>query len=351
MLALALIAIVCVSVLIFPVIDKVLKDPLSRLTNGIQRIARGHYKNKLPAQPQLELSRISEEFNVMAEEISNRENQIRKSMEVATLLKTELSMAATIQKSMTSSSGLLREHRLAQYYQPVNNLSGDWMTVIECDKGRTMYALVGDVTGHGVPQGLVTMAALGAVQTLKPLIQQNSQSFAPSVILNILRSTLASILHDCKLAMTVNVIKIDLPSRRLSISNAGHPFPFVIRGNGKENLVKPITAPPQSPLGFEFLSLEHTPDPYEDHHFELVANDLVCLFSDGLTEATGNNKQMFRKSFVKILKSVDLSLSANEILKHVLSSFNRHLEGGKCGDDVCLVMIDTKRRAKNEIAA
>ena len=350
-LALALVAILSVSFLVMPVLDKLLHQPVTRLISGIQLIAKGNYQKKLPMLPQLDLSRISREFNAMAQEISLRETQIKQSMESSTILRTELSMAETIQRSMTASKGLLSAERVAQFYQPVNNLSGDWMAVVECDKGRHIYALVGDVTGHGIPQGLVTMAALGAIQTLKPLIQQNSKSFAPSTILNILRSTLLMILHECQLAMTVSVLKIDTVSRKVTMSSAGHPFPLIVRNAGDRNMVRPISAPAQSPLGFEFLSSASTPPPYEDSVFEIQPEDMICLFSDGLTEATGNNSRAFHRPFINLLKSFDRKLQPHQLLDKVMDEFHRHLAGGSCGDDVCVVIIDTKRSEKHDVAA
>ncbi len=350
-LALAFLAIMVVILIILPLLDRFLDQPLSRLALAIQKIASGQYKFKLPDLPQKELSSISQEVNFMAEKIALRESQIRESMRVTTILKTELGIAETIQRSMTATQGIVAARRVAQFYQPMNNLSGDWMTTFECDKNRTIYAMVGDVTGHGIPQGLVTMAAFGAVQTLRPLIQQNSKSFSPSVILNILRSTLVTLLHDCELAMTVSVIKIDLPNQKVSLASAGHPFPIAVSPDAGRMRVRPLTAQPQSPLGFEFLTKTTAPPPYVDTHFDLHKNETLCLFSDGLTESTGRASRPFQKPFIGMLKSLDRPYPPSILLDRIIHEFHAHLGGLNCDDDVCLMIIDTRKDEEHEAAA
>jgi serine phosphatase RsbU (regulator of sigma subunit) len=350
-LALAVLAIIVVSLLIFPLLDRYLDQPLSRLAQAIQKIASGQYKFRLPTLPQKELSSICQEVNFMAEKIALRESQIRDSMRTTTLLKTEIGIAETIQKSMTATQGLVAAQRVAQFYEPMNNLSGDWMSTFECDNHKTIYAMVGDVTGHGIPQGLVTMAAFGAVQTLRPLIQQNSKSFPPSVILNILRSTLVNLLHDCELAMTVNVIKIDILNQKLTMANAGHPFPVAISSSQGQTKVRPLTAPAQSPLGFEFLTRTTAPPPYKDTVFNLNGRETVCLFSDGLTESMGKASRPFQKPFITMLKNLNHEYPPTALLDRIIQNFHAHLGGQESDDDVCLMIIDTRKDLDHEAVA
>jgi len=344
-------AILIVALLILPLLNKYLDEPLLRLVAGIQKIASGQYKNPLPAVPQLELARITDEVNFMAEKIALREQQIQESMRASTVLKTEIGMAETVQRSMTATQGFNTARRVAQYYQPMTNLSGDWMTVFECDQGKTIYALVGDVTGHGIPQGLVTMAAFGAIQTLKPLVQQNSKSFSPAAILNILRSSLVTILHECKLAMTVSIIKIDVQARTLTMSSAGHPLPLAVRMNNGQVGVSPLAAKAQSPLGFEMLTMSVVVPPFIDTVHDLEPDDIICIFSDGLTEAKNNAKLSFQKPFLNTLRELDRRYPPSVVLDRILNSLQKHMEGASIADDICLLVIDTKKDSSYDAAA
>ncbi len=344
-------AILIVSLLILPLLNKYLDEPLSRLVSGIQKIASGQFKEPLPAVPQLELARITDEVNFMAEKIALREQQIKESMRASTVLKTEIGMAETVQRSMTATQGFNTARRVAQYYQPMTNLSGDWMTVFECDQGKTIYALVGDVTGHGIPQGLVTMAAFGAIQTLKPLVQQNSKSFSPAAILNILRSSLVTILHECKLAMTVSIVKIDVHDRTLTMSSAGHPLPLAIRQQGSQVGVFPMPAKGQSPLGFEMLTMSVAVPPFVDTVHRLESDDIVCIFSDGLTEAKNKSKLSFQKPFLNLLRGLDRRYPPSVVLDRVLNALEKHMEDAALADDICLLVIDTKKDSSYDAVA
>ena len=332
-------------------LHRYLETPLNNLVSGIQRIASGKYAVRLPNATQKEFSRITDEVHSMADKIALRELQIKESMETATLLRTELGIAETIQRSMISTHGFNTAKRVSQFYQPMNNLSGDWMTVFECDKGKSIYALVGDVTGHGIPQGLVTMAAFGAIQTLKPLIQQNSRSFTPAAILNILRSSLVTLLHECNLAMTVSVIKIDTESRELTMSSAGHPLPLVLRPGSDGFKVRVMTAKAQSPLGFEFLTRSAAPPAYHDSHHKLEADDTILVFSDGLTEARNQANKQFQKKFVATLKSLDKRYPPSILLDRILQTLRTHMDGSQAKDDICLLVIDTRKDDGHEAVA
>ncbi|MEI6399243.1 MAG: hypothetical protein WCO71_10775, partial [Pseudomonadota bacterium] len=111
----SIVAIVIVVLLILYLLNMYLDEPLHRLVSGIQLIASGQYRDKLPSVPQKELSRITDEVNFMAEKIALRELQIKENMEAATVLKTELGIAETIQRSMTSTKGFNTARRVAQY--------------------------------------------------------------------------------------------------------------------------------------------------------------------------------------------------------------------------------------------
>jgi phosphoserine phosphatase RsbU/P len=348
---LTLAAIFVTALLIRPLVARFLDDPLQRLAAGIQKIASGRYQEKLISPPQRELSRIVNEVNFMAEKIESRELQIKETMVASTQLQSELAIAETIQRSMIATAGVNAAKRVSQFYQPMANLSGDWMTTFECDNGMTIYAIVGDVTGHGIPQGLVTMAAFGSLQTLRPLIQENSPAFTPATILNILRTALTSLLHECSLAMTVSIIKIDLLNRQVIMSSAGHPLPILIRPTDSGVKTKTLTAKPQSPLGYEFLFPTSDLPSYQDTVHELEDNDIVCLFSDGLTEALNKQKKPFINSFIRTLRTLDHQFSPPELVNKILRNFDAHTEGVAVSDDICLLVIETKREKNHDAVA
>jgi serine phosphatase RsbU (regulator of sigma subunit) len=346
-----ILAISVVSLMILPLLNKFLDEPLLRLVSGIKKIASGRYKESLPDVPQVELARITEEVNFMAEKIALRESQIKESMRASTVLKTEIGMAETVQRSMTATQGFNTARRVAQYYQPMTNLSGDWMTVFECDHGNTIYAMVGDVTGHGIPQGLVTMAAFGAIQTLRPLVQQNSRSFSPATILNILRSTLVTVLHECQLAMTISIIKIDIKARSLTMSSAGHPLPLVVRRKHEKMGVAPLIAKAQSPLGFEMLTKSIAVPPFVDTSHEIEPDDMILIFSDGLTEAKNNSNLAFQKQFLSTLRCLDRRYPPTVVMDRILQSLQNHMGSSRLADDICLLIIDTKKEDSYESVA
>jgi serine phosphatase RsbU (regulator of sigma subunit) len=151
--------------------------------------------------------------------------------------------------------------------------------------------------------------------------------------------------------MTVSVIKIDTNSRELTMSSAGHPLPLVVRPGSGSVKVQVLTAKAQSPLGFEFLTNSSAPAPYKDSHHKLESDDTILLFSDGLTEARDRANIQFQKKFVSTLKSLDRRYPPSILLDRIMQTLRGHTDGKQPDDDICLLVIDTRKDDGHEAVA
>lgn len=348
---LTILAIVVTASLIQPLTRAFLEIPLLNLGSGIRKIASGRYREKIPLPPQFELARIIREVNFMAEKIESREEEIKANVIAATQLASEITTAQTVQRSMMGINAQGSEEKVALFYKPVETVSGDWVVTFSCDDRNIVYAMVGDVSGHGIAQGLVTMAAFGALQTLRPLIQVQSAFFSPATILSLLRHSLEHLLQECSLSMTVSILRIDLKSRTVAMSSAGHPLPILIRNTSQGMVIKPLAAKPQTPLGLHLDEATNGRVIFVDTVHKIEEKDLICLFSDGLTEARSEHKKQFGSPMIKSLKMLKGSMRSTQLLEYILEKFNRHVDGVPVVDDICLLVIDTKMdEAHDEVA-
>ena len=151
--------------------------------------------------------------------------------------------------------------------------------------------------------------------------------------------------------MTVSILRIDLKSRTVAMSSAGHPLPILIRNTSQGMVIKPLAAKPQTPLGLHLDEATSGRVIFVDTVHKIEEKDLICLFSDGLTEARSEHKKQFGSPMIKSLKMLKGSMRSTQLLEYILEKFNRHVDGVPVVDDICLLVIDTKMdEAHDEVA-
>jgi len=151
--------------------------------------------------------------------------------------------------------------------------------------------------------------------------------------------------------MTISIIKIDIKARSLTMSSAGHPLPLVVRTKQDKIGVFPLIAKAQSPLGFEMLTKSISVPPFIDTSHDIEPDDMILIFSDGLTEAKNNSNLAFQKQFLATLRGLDRRYPPTVVMDRILQSLQNHMGSSKLADDICLLVIDTKKEDSYESVA
>jgi predicted ATPase/serine phosphatase RsbU (regulator of sigma subunit) len=189
-------------------------------------------------------------------------------------LQAGLEAAEAVQKSLVNVKAASSEYRIDYLYDPAENTGGDWLSSYVDERHGWLYLCLGDVTGHGVPAALVTAAVAGAIASWVTRLTQSDVDLPTAL------STIATAANTAVLAtggpteqlMTLALIGIKLATGEASYLNAGHP-PILCVGGGTEVMLQS-----GNPLGFS--AVEH----FGRQDFTLEPNDMLVLFSDGLTE-------------------------------------------------------------------
>jgi serine phosphatase RsbU (regulator of sigma subunit) len=197
-------------------------------------------------------------------------------------VKKELEVASTIQRLLVPSEDLLERPglQITGLYRPASECSGDWWSVYDLPDGR-VFAVIGDVTGHGISSAIITGAAKAACDVALLL---NQASLSSSTLLQILNAAIYSIGRR-QVMMTLGLGAFDAfdpKARAVNLSSAGHPFPYLIRGSS----LKPVVLLGQ-PLGAAADAS------YAPSKVELLAGDLLVWFTDGVIECENQNGEQF----------------------------------------------------------
>lgn len=180
----------------------------------------------------------------------------------------ELQAASTVQQLLLqSASRPTPGFQVDSVYLPASEVGGDFFYVSPAPDG-SITAIVGDVSGKGLPAAMRVAMILGALR--------RETSHDPGDILSGLNNALIT---QIQLGFTTACcIRISL-SGEYTVANAGHIAPYI---SGRE-----VNTPPSLPLG---LLPEQT---YELVHGRLAASERLVLLSDGVPEARTHSGELY----------------------------------------------------------
>lgn len=161
---------------------------------------------------------------------------------------------------------------VATHYEPGGRaeIGGDFYDAVPLPDGR-IAVFVGDVMGHGVPAA-AAMAQLRS--SVRAFVSINPD---PAAVIERLDKMFA-LLTISQLVSIVYAV-IDRSCGQLTLANAGHYPPFLVRASGA---VEVAETAPRRLLGAD-------PDECSQSAFEFAPGDTLLLVTDGLFERRGEN--------------------------------------------------------------
>lgn len=217
------------------------------------------------------------------------------------LLESELIAANAVQETLLPQYPLGKGLDVATFYQVAERVGGDWYWHTDDLRNDVVYFYVGDVTGHGVPSALLTGVVCGAVASLESEYEDSNHQSSPqqrlihtaSVINNVVRKTGAR--SDRWVSMCL--LSLEKKSGRLTIVNAGHPFPLIWRSTSQR--LDSVVA--SGPL------LGHSDAQFTVKEDALETGDFVLIYTDGYLEAKERLKpekqSSRRRELIQLFKS------------------------------------------------
>lgn len=212
---------------------------------------------------------------------------------------------------------------LAAAYVPARELGGDFYDFLPYGEGRLGIAL-GDVSGKGTAAALYGSLAIG---TMREIVVDHACD--PACMLGLLNQRLHSARLDSRfIAMLFGVY--DAAARRLTLSNAGSPYPLLLRdGHVLSIRLEGV------PLGL----LPSTQ--YDESSIDLKPGDVVVLASDGILESANASEEEFGLHRLSgVLSSISPQDSARAIAERILAETDDHSGAGTAPhDDRTLVVL------------
>ena len=237
-----------------------------RLSQGVAEIETGNFAHRVVLKGSDQLARLVSGFNDMA---SHLEASVADRAEKQAL-EHELQLARDLQRRLLPPADFACPGvEIAIDFHPAAAIGGDFYDLVASDPPGALTVVLADVSGHGLPTGIVMASAKAS---LTALVRSGAagEELLTDLDAEIARTT------DSRTFVTMAYLRILLTERKVLYTNAGHVYPYRVTPAGAAT---PL-ANPARPLGLGLPVLFRTVEA------PLEAGDLWVLLSDGIVEAT-----------------------------------------------------------------
>ncbi|MBL8032246.1 MAG: SpoIIE family protein phosphatase [Leptospiraceae bacterium] len=238
-------------------------------------------------------------------------------------IQTELDFAAEIQKDMIPQAHPpWNAVQFGIIFKPMQKVSGDFLNVFK--KGDSVFVLLADVSGHGVPAALITMAANDAFG----LAIRNSDSPAA-----IFRDVNAQLSEQIKTQdyLTAFLVRID-ERLRITYANASHQK--ALHYKRKANTIEAYDT-----NGLFIGAMADATETYEEKQSRLHFGDLLILYTDGITEQVNAAGEEFGHARLQEIIFRYHDLPVQELADKIYHEMKTFAGNVRIRDDVSLLAL------------
>ena len=237
----------------------------------------------------------------------------------------ELDIAREIQRNLLPQKfPSLSNFDIAAVNVSSKQVGGDYYDIIELDENDCVVAIA-DVSGKGVPASLM-MANMQAF--LQVICRQNIPLGVATGLINDLISKNTT---DGRF-ITFFWGTLNNLDKTFEYVNAGHNPPLLIR-DGK--IIK-------LEIGGMILGVMKTLMQYRSEKIQLMKDDVIVMFTDGISEAMNKKGEEFSDAALEKLSLESVGDTSENIMKKIQSEVQKFTDGANQSDDITLVVIKVK---------
>lgn len=238
----------------------------------------------------------------------------------------ELSVATHIQTSMLPrifpAFPAQKEFDIYAMTNPAKEVGGDFYDFFLVDDDH-LAVVVADVSGKGIPAALFMVIA-------KTLIKDHAQrGTSPDVVFTEVNRLLCEA-NDEGMFVTAWLGVLELSTGHLSYVNAGHNPPLLRRAGGGYDYLRTRS-------GFVLAGVEETR--YRSCSLELAPGDALFLYTDGVTEATDAEKQLYGEERLATALNSHKDYAPKELLSAVRDDVEAFVGQAPQFDDITVLSL------------
>lgn len=303
-------------------------EPLRSLQRQVEIISQGNLDVSVKVSSQDEIGVLAEKFNSMTASLKEQMEEIKKVTAEKERIGAELHVASQIQSSMLPSIfPAFTEYPEFDIYatmEPAKEVGGDFYDFFLVDESH-LAVVMADVSGKGVPAALFMVIA-------KTLIKDLTQmGLSPDEVFRQANDKMCEA-NDEGMFVTAWLGILDIHSGHMDYVNAGHNPPLLYRKHGTFEYLK------QKP-GFVLAGMEGIR--YQSGSIDFDEQDMLYLYTDGVTEATDSSEQLYGEERLKA--ALDSCLKQNpeaeplSVLNAVKTDIRAFVKEAPQSDDITML--------------
>lgn len=250
------------------------------------------------------------------------------------LLEKELRIASSIQK------GILRigerekvkvEDRWSDIevqaaLEPMREIGGDLYDFYR--KEDDFYFIIGDVSGKSVPAAMFMSATVNLFRSTVRRLQ------SPKSIMEDINAVLSDN-NPSLMFVTAFIGRLHIPTGEVLYCNAGHLPPIVIQNqkSDNENSTREIDVIPNIPLGYKGTFR------FEEQGTMLGKNETLLLYTDGITEARNEKREMLGVQRWRKMAAETIPLAGSDSINAIRKACVRYIGRAEQTDDMTIMTI------------
>ncbi|HHB92951.1 MAG TPA: PAS domain S-box protein [Thioploca sp.] len=262
------------------------------------------------------------------------------------LMSAELEITRKLQQMMLPKERELSNIKnldVAGFMSPAETVGGDYYDVLQYN-GHVLFA-IGDVTGHGLESGVLTVMVQTAVRTM---LAHNENTDLPkflNTLNNVIYNNVQRMNSDKNLTLTLLNYE---PINSLTQSNLAEDIKGILYSSGQHEtiIVARATGDMENidtvDLGFPIGLEADISEWIAQVSIPLKAGDVVVLYTDGITEAENCNKELYGlEQLYKIIKQ-NRHLGAEDIRYNIVYDVLKFIDEQEIYDDITLLVFKQK---------
>lgn len=222
-------------------------------------------------------------------------------------------------------------YEFSGFMKPAREIGGDYYDIFESPDKTDMVISIGDVSGKGVPAGMVMVTARTIIHSIS---RKNTTSW------DILKGVNTYLFHNYKNSVVLRFMSLIIfrwksNSDEFHFSGAGHGNIYIFRQ--KTNSIESILT------GGIVLGIQPEIDDFENYgSIHLEIGDMILMVTDGVTEAMNRRSIPFGEEQLIHYFAKYKDLDSQNLLNSLYVEVRKHVDDAEPHDDITMLCIHRK---------
>jgi len=248
--------------------------------------------------------------------------RLHKRIVAAEIIERDLELAERIQTRFLPRSGpSVPGWEFAAHYRAAIEVGGDYYDYLELPEQHLAVG-IGDVSGKGIS------AALCMVRLSTEVRYKAVGRLEPALVMRDVNKVLVEDL-EAGMFVTALLLLVDSKTGDVAVASAGHMPPLVLRRDDRCELL--------SDGGIALGMFEHST--YTAGHVVIEPDELVAIYSDGITEAENQSGRPFDEAGLEAALRANQRAAMPAIGAAVVRAVERHTGDTRFADDLTILLL------------